>query len=506
MDWSKYLSAERARSNRERDGEFDKRTPFESDYGRVLFSSAIRRMHDKTQVIPLTNGDSVLTRLTHSIQVMNIAESLIIDYTRSESFKNENPDPEKRSQLASDLMAVVRSAAFVHDVGNPPFGHFGETVIQEYFKNHKAKQNNFCATAEDEKTLERQSLDFTQFDGNAQGLRILTRLQYIGALDGLNLTFATLAAYMKYPNTGEKEKNGYIGKHKHGVFWSEETLFNRIVKACNMELGNGKIMRHPLSYLVEAADSIAYLTMDIEDGYSLKWFTFETLINGLNVILEQEKSKVIKKAESEGKEVPVEDKQPKSIIDLIGYESRGYDREEQEIIAGANKKAVVDLRVSLIQYLVNLAVKNFITHLDEIDKGTYEHELIEDDNNNVAIALKCFTRQYILARREICSEEMTGRTVLIGLLDQLSLYAFSDDETYRNKVKSVISRSRLEIAVHENSFPQEKHKFFTNSELYEYDIKKMGSYGRWRMIVDFVSSMTDKYAVYLYQQLSGNNI
>ena len=505
MEWSKYLSSERASKRTKSGGEFDKRTPFESDYGRVMFSSAIRRMHDKTQVIPLTNGDSVLTRLTHSIQVMNIAESLIINYTRSESFEKDNTDPEKRSLLASNLLAVTRSAAFVHDVGNPPFGHFGETVIQEYFKNHKAKQNNFCATAEDEKLLERQALDFTQFDGNAQGLRILARLQYIGALDGLNLTFATLAAYMKYPNTGEKEKNGYIGRHKHGVFWTEEKLFEKIVKECNLECNNGKIKRHPLSFLVEAADSIAYLTMDIEDGYSLKWFSFETLISEINRILDEKKqAQSIEKAKKEGTEV--EEATPQSIIDIISYQSKGYDEKEKKIKLGANKKAIVDFRVALIQYLVNKAVDNFIANIDGIDSGDYNHELIEHDDNNVALALKDFTKQHILSRREICSEEMTGRTVLIGLFDMLSLYAFSKDPAYRSRVKSVISRSRLEIAMHENSFPDEGYKFFTDNELYDYDIEKMGSYGRWRMIVDFVSSMTDKYAVYLYQQLSGNRL
>ena len=503
MEWSKYLSSERASKRTKGGVEDDKRTPFESDYGRVMFSSAIRRMHDKTQVIPLTNGDSVLTRLTHSIQVMNIAESLIINYTRSDSFNKENPDPEKRSQLASDLMAVTRSAAFVHDVGNPPFGHFGETVIQEYFKNHRDKQSNFCATAEDEMLLERQALDFTQFDGNAQGFRILTRLQYIGALDGLNLTFATLAAYMKYPNTGEKDKNGYIGRHKHGVFWTEEPLFKRIVKACNLECESGRIKRHPLSFLVEAADSIAYLTMDIEDGYGLKWFSFETLISGINNFLNETKKKQAM-AKKEGGEV--EEMVQQNIIDIIGFKSRGYDEDKKGIKLGANKKVIVDFRVALIQYLVNKAVNNFITNIDDIDKGNYDHELIEHDDNNVALALKNFTKQHILSKREICSEEMTGRSVLIGLFDLLSLYAFSDDPAYRSRLKSVISRSRLEIAMHENSFPKKEYKFFTDNELYDFDIERMGSYGRWRMIVDFVSSMTDKYAVYLYQQLSGNRI
>ena len=483
MDWSKYLSPDRVRGGKYTVGVADKRSPFESDYGRVLFSSAIRRMHDKTQVIPLTNGDAILTRLTHSIHVMNIAESLILNYTRSKRFCDENPDLEKRYELVSALSAVARSAAFVHDVGNPPFGHFGEDVIQEYFSRHKEKQNSFSADSKDEQQIQRKSLDFTQFDGNAQGFRILTRLQYIGALDGLNLTFATLAAYMKYPNPGVKDTK-YIGTKKHGVFWSEENVFNKMVEACHLKCDDGKIKRHPLSFIVEAADSIAYLTMDIEDAYGLKWFGMDTLISGIDHYL-NEKSEM-----------------SKSVVDIIGYKSKALC--DRKFIPGAERKAAVDFRVTMIQYLVNLAVSNFINHMDEIDAGPYSKELIEDDDNNVAKALSKFSQQYIYSRREICAEEITGRTVLIGLLDQLSYYAFHKDCKFRERVKSAISRSRLEVSIHENSFPEEVYKFFKESELYDYDIEKMGSYGRWRMIVDFVSSMTDKYAVTLYQQLSGN--
>lgn len=485
MDWSKYLSSERVRGGSGDVGSADKRTPFESDYGRVLFSSAIRRMHDKTQVIPLTNGDAILTRLTHSIHVMNITESLISNYTRSKQFCDENPDLVKRYELVSALSAIARSAAFVHDVGNPPFGHFGEDVIQEYFDRHKEKQNSFSADSKDEGQIQRKALDFIHFDGNAQGFRILTRLQYIGALDGLNLTYSTLAAYMKYPNPGAKDKS-YIGTKKHGVFWSEESVFNKMVEACNLRCDDGRIKRHPLSFIVEAADSIAYLTMDIEDAYSLKWFGIDTLITGIDHYLNEITEK------------------PKNVIDIIGYRSKAFC--DGKLIPGAERKAAVDFRVTMIQYLVNLAVNNFITHLDEIDEGTYSKELIEDDDNNVAKALSKFSQQYIYSRREICAEEITGRTVLIGLLDQLSYYAFHKDSKFRGRVKSAISRSRLEVSVHENSFPDEEYKFFTGTELYKYDIEKMGSYGRWRMIVDFVSSMTDKYAVTLYQQLSGNKI
>ena len=497
MNWDQYLSEERYQLNSGIDDPADRRTPFEVDCGRVLFSSAIRRMHDKTQVIPLTNGDSVLTRLTHSIHVMNIAESLMLDYTRSKNFIDQYPVAEKRSRLSSDLVAIVKTAAFVHDVGNPPFGHFGETIIQDYFKKLKEKQNNFCASLKDGNEIERKALDYTQFDGNAQGLRVLTRLQYVGSLSGLNLTYASLAAYMKYPNPKEADKH-YIGTKKHGVFWTEEGIFEEIVDKCKLRISDGKIKRHPLSFIVEAADSIAYLTMDIEDGYALKWFTFETLINGINSILN-----TVNKGGENNNENSKNAQHQKNIIDIIKYKSEGFNK---NVLSGAYKKAATDFREAIIQYLVNLAVSNFINNIDAIDSGEYSKELIEDDENRVAEALAQFSKKYIITRREICSEEITGRNVIIGLLNQLSFYAFSQDRVYRDKFKSLISRSRLELAIHENFKHDKKCCFFDISDLYGFDIGEMGYYERWRIIVDFVSSMTDKYAVNLYQKLSGNRL
>ena len=480
MNWDKYLCKNRFRDSITGNNN-DHRNEFESDYGRVLFSSAIRRMHDKTQVIPLTNGDSVLTRLTHSIQVMNIAESLILNYTRGEKFISEHPDYTERYDLTSALTAIVRSAAFVHDVGNPPFGHFGETVIKNYFKD----QNNLPKCFFSDKTenlgeIKMKNLDFTEFDGNAQGFRILTKLQYIGALDGLNLTYATLAAFMKYPNDNISCKD-YIGTKKHGVFWTEKDIFNKVVDSCNLKCGKNKIKRHPLSFIVEAADSIAYRVMDIEDGLNLKWFSFELLIKEINSILTTRFNI------------------NRDIRDIINLTTN-------DTIESAEKKTMIDFRVALIQYFVNLAVKNFEENIEEIDSGLYNKELIEDDDNKISKSLEEFSNRYIFSRREICSEEITGKTVLTGLLDYLSFYAFHEEDTYRTKFKSLISRSRLEIAIHENKYPKEGYKFFSNRDLFDFDILDIGNYGRWRMIVDFISSMTDKYAVELYQQLSGNRI
>ena len=168
IDWEKYLKPERQRaSGTQASVEWDTRNQFESDFGRVIFCPAIRRMHDKTQVIPLTSGDTILTRLTHSMQVMNVAESLAHYYTRAEGFVKNYGD--RAWYYDANISAILRTAALLHDIGNPPFGHFGEITIQNYFKK---KLEDWHVISD------RQALDFTEFDGNALGLRIVSKLQY----------------------------------------------------------------------------------------------------------------------------------------------------------------------------------------------------------------------------------------------------------------------------------------------------------------------------------------
>lgn len=199
IDWERYLSSKRAReSSVTIKKDIDKRNEFERDLARVIYCPSIRRMHDKTQVVPLTSGDCILTRLTHSLIVMDIAESLCNNYCRDEAFKEIYGDI--WHEYAEQISAIVRAAALAHDIGNPPFGHFGEIAIQNFFKSYLKERI----------VSDQEAFDFIYFDGNAQGLRVLSKLQYIGNLQGLNLTYATLAAYMKYPNADAPDMS-YIG-------------------------------------------------------------------------------------------------------------------------------------------------------------------------------------------------------------------------------------------------------------------------------------------------------
>ena len=478
IDWEKYLSSKRYRTNSEFEQHMEadaeeKRNAFESDFGRVAFSSALRRMHDKAQVMPLTTGDSVHTRLTHSIEVMSIAYSLGISLCRDKEFIDiyglENAFEYERT-----IPVILKTAAFVHDIGNPPFGHFGEKIIQNYFKEYLKKRI----------ITDKQAVDFTDFDGNAEGFRILTRLQYIGDLSGLNLTYTTLAAYTKYPNDGVVNKK-YIGTKKHGVFTSESDILYKMVKACNMKTPEGKIKRHPLSFLVEAADSICYNVMDVEDGMTMGWYSYSDVISHIDAFL---------KETSNGNITSVEK--------LLGldFDKKGIDKNDQ-------KRRMCDFRVSAIRYLVNLAIKNFKNNLELIDKGEYSKELIEDDDL-LSKAFQNFAEKNIFPQREIEQIELTGNSVIKGLLDILIDCAFNPDRKFRNHLKSVISNTFLKVVRREDD-PDNKpevYKYFSKSDVLSFDIEKLSPYSKLRTIVDLISGMTDRYAVRVYQKLSGQRL
>ena len=183
MDWQKLLTNKRLRpSTRVK----DTRSEFESDYGRIIFSPATRRMHSKTQVFPLTDNDNIHSRLTHSLEVMSVGYSLSILFCESRIFQEKTG--KSNYEMFREIPIILQNSCLIHDIGNPPYGHFGETVIQEYFKKFFTQGSvPFQLTAE-------QQRDFIHFDGNAQGLRVLTKLQSINDIYGLNLTCTTLAA------------------------------------------------------------------------------------------------------------------------------------------------------------------------------------------------------------------------------------------------------------------------------------------------------------------------
>jgi len=503
IDWDKYNSNERYRLStfaKKPEESIDKRNDFESDFGRVIFSSALRRMHDKTQVVPMTSGDNIHTRLPHSLEVMSIAYSLGINYCRnSEVVKMYST--EELLHLERTIPVILKTAACVHDIGNPPFGHFGETVIKNWFIE-KFKNDHMLPLEEE--------LDFTQYDGNAQGFRILTKQQYQGDLSGLNLTYATLAAFLKYPNTDSKSKSEKdICKKKHGIFFNERDIFKEIVNACHLEK-DGKIHRHPLAFLTEAADTICYSVMDIEDGYSMGSYSFNELIDGINSIVSKNLDDKDPKETDTLKFYNRNAKEKFNVFDLLKFNSK-KETTDGELVEKSDRVKMTDLRVSLFSYLTQIASEEFIKHLEEIDNGEYQKELVEDDPYMICKALTKFAQKKIFKRKDVEKVELTGSSVITGLLDIMTKYSLSDDEAYRNRIKNVMSNSLVKLSRLENEVPniddkKKIFKYYSEDDMVDFDLKKLSPYQKFRLIVDNISGMTDKYAVSLYRELSGSKL
>jgi len=451
MDWTGYLNAERLRPSK-RETKNDPRNEFESDFGRINFSPAIRRMHDKTQVFPLTADDNIHSRLTHSMEVMSIGHSLGLGICENKEFCEKiNRD---ENSLIREIPTLLKNACLVHDIGNPPFGHFGETVIKTFF-NDFFNDPKFTLSLND---LEKQ--DFTLFDGNAQGLRVLTKLQVLSDPYGLNLTLGTLGTYIKYPNSGIIDKK-ILSQSKRGVFQSELEYFKIIAGKCGLE--NGEIYkRHPLAFLMEAADSICYLVMDIEDGFNKGWYTYSDIKDFLKDV--------------EG--VPAK-------CEYLEKEYSGY---------GSEIACVVNLRIHLIRNFVELARNNFIKNIDLICSGDYHHELIKDDPSGLAEKLNNFCKKRIFPKREIQSLELTGHSVLSGLLKYFTDFIFGGNKDYKKRAVGLISDSIIRAAYLENNLVEND------------DFDKLSDYYKLRVIVDYISGMTDQFALDQYQKLSGQKI
>ena len=451
MNWEKFLNSERLRTSTR---EVDARNEFESDYGRVLFSPALRRMHDKTQVFPLTADDNIHSRLTHSMEVMSIGYSLGMSILQNETFVKSTGY--KREELERMIPIILQSACLVHDIGNPPFGHFGETVIKDFFKK-LFHNDNISGQKPKYNVTEEEKKDFTLFDGNAQGFRILTKLQVLNDPFGLNLTFATLAAYTKYPNFGDKNDD-LLSQHKRGVFQSEKSYFKKISAGSDL-YKEGEHIRHPLAFLMEAADSICYLVMDMEDGFNKKWYKY----SGLRTFFSE----------------------TDDLSTYFAYLDSNFLGDDLEVTR------VVKFRIEIIRRLVLLATKNFIDNLGLIYAGKYNKELIFDSTSGLAKRFQEFCKRHILPNREILSLEMTGHSVLSGLLKYYTDFLFNDEPKYRKKAQGMLSNSIVRASLLETGIS---------------DFENLSDYYKLRVIVDYISGMTDQFALNQFQKLSGQKI
>ena len=369
MNWNKLLCSERIRTYQKSTISRDLRTEFEKDYHRIIGSSSFRRLQDKTQVFPLDKSDYVRTRLTHSLEVSSFAKSLAQNV--GEKIIQEKKDSNFTWKNKEDISNILQCAGLLHDIGNPPFGHFGETTIREWFKNNLGKLE-FNGQKLDEFLDPQMVQDFYHFEGNAQALRLVSKLHFLVDENGMNLTKALLATIIKYPTSSleTNKKSGNIKHKKIGYFYADRETFNNIEESLEL---NGN--RHPLTFLLEAADDIAYKTADIEDSVEKGNISYYELIRELEERCT--KSILLKNPflEEKNLEEKVMESQYGRLISVLKHK---YEKALKNGYQKPEIYAVQNWVVSIQGSLIFAASDNFIANYEEIMEGNYKFDLFHD--------------------------------------------------------------------------------------------------------------------------------
>ena len=370
MNWESLLSLKRYGDNnkRLRVEQDDLRLGFEVDYDRIVFSNAFRSLQDKTQVIPFSKTDFVHTRLTHSLEVSVVGRSL--GRIAGKTILDKHPHLQASlGYQPNDFGAITAAAALAHDIGNPPFGHSGEKAIGHFFKTGGGSifKNELSL-------IEFQ--DLCDFEGNANGLKILTESQ-IGTPGGLRLSYATLGAFIKYPKGSLPIKpSKHVADKKYGYFQSQMPFFNELIKELSLPIQKGPV-RHPLTYLVEAADDICYTIIDFEDGINLGWISEDYALEYLiNLVREHIDSK--KYAKLAFKPQRLSYLRALAINSLIQDAVKIFIENEEAILAGKFEVALLEKSKykAQIQDIIALSVKNIYQSKEVVQKEVVGHRAI----------------------------------------------------------------------------------------------------------------------------------
>ncbi|TAK84090.1 MAG: deoxyguanosinetriphosphate triphosphohydrolase [Betaproteobacteria bacterium] len=436
MEWKDLLLSDRLGRGASTSAEV--RSQYQRDFDRIVFSTAFRRLQDKTQVFPLAESDYVRTRLTHSIEVSSVGRSLgtLIGGMVREHEQSNGVAPQEFGN-------IVAAACLAHDIGNPPFGHSGEQAIRAWFESRG------CAFLETLTPAETQ--DLLKFEGNAQGFRVLTRLQNSQNAGGLQLTYAVLGAYTKYPKQSVvpgMEKSKKVSEKKFGIYQAELPHFREIAdKLGLLPKRNDAWVRHPLTFLVEAADDICYRVIDFEDGCRLGRVSFSEAEPLLRPI-------AFPKAEKEA--------------------TNSYDSIED------TKGKIEYLRARAINTLIYGAADTFRDNYERIMRGEFEDDLISHSPFLPQLRkIKEQSVSQVYATPSVVHIEAAGFEVLGGLLGRIVPALVGDEGT----------RTAQDDKVRQLIPPQ----FRAGNTKYE---KLLAA-------TDFVSGMTDSFAVTLYRRLSG---
>ena len=393
MNWEQLLSTE-TQVKREVEPEDFAKYPMddlEKDYKAIISSAAFRRLQDKTQVFPLDKSDFVRTRLTHSLEVSTIARQLGIMITRNatgylpDDFKNKDG----KDKLVEKIPEVLSCAGLLHDLGNPPFGHFGEVVIGDWFKNEFQKEE-FCykKIAIRELLTEQMQSDLKNFEGNAQALRILSKIRNKGKSHEINLTTGVIGALIKYPTDSlhvTNKKDPDIRRHKLGYYLAEQETFEKVSKETGTWIDEKNVARHPLTFLMEAADDIAYSTADLEDALKKKMFSLKEFIAYFKGNLE-------------------DDEKAQLLIKDLERRLENVQDEESEMIAFQNW---MDYARGWFMYCVTYS---FSRNYKSIMNGEFQRELIQGTFHEKSMKIfKNAMVEFVYEQPEIVKLELSAK-------------------------------------------------------------------------------------------------
>ena len=430
------------------------RTSFLRDYDRIIFSSAFRRLQNKTQVFPLPGPVFVHNRLTHSLEVASVGRSLGKAVGDALGEKYAHFGEEFREFYRYELSSVIGAACLAHDIGNPPFGHSGEEAIRNFFRDDLPQQTK---TRFDTELSPNQQRDFLFFEGNANAFRTLTHHFNEPAQGGFRLTYATLASIVKYPTDSLHgfDKSRLVTK-KSGFFDSEIGIYRRIAEVLGIPQPDASIpvfARHPFVYLVEAADDICYRIIDFEDAHRLNIIPIDTIRDGFLPFFDEE----------------------------TGYDARYKVEEVFRSIQDDNQK-VQYLRAKLINLLINRVRDIFMEKEAELLEGTLTSPLIGYLPSREAALITTideFSVEHIYNHRSVVEIEIAGYHVIGGLLKEFVGAVLRPDSPRSAKLRQLISRQ------------------------FVIDCRPGSLYGDLQSVVDFIAGMTDLYAVDLYRKITG---
>lgn len=467
MEWKYLLCPDRIRNYKGRPGSGDLRTEFEKDYHRIIGSASFRRLQDKTQVFPLDKSDFIRTRLTHSLEVSSFAKSL--GQNVSEEILQNIKDRNFLPSYKADVCDILQCAGLLHDIGNPPFGHFGETAIRDWFSREMPKLTWKGQPLTEVLTPQMQA-DFYHFEGNTQALRLVTKLHYLVDAHGMNLTKGLLGTIIKYPVSSVEidKKSGDIRTKKMGYFYADKDVFDEIQQSTGT---NGK--RHPLAFLLEAADDIAYKTADIEDAFKKGCITYEKLLQELKAFKPDQ-----------------QDSSYQYLTDRLAYR---YQRALERNMDHPQASAVQNWCVQVQGQMIRSATAGFVKHYEEIMEGTYKKDLFADMPGTLMMdALGDIACRYAFISAPILKLEIGADAIFDFLLEKFVKAAICYDTdqpmtAVQEKLMSILSSNYKAIY----------HIYAEGRD----EVERL--YLRLLLVTDEICGMTDSYAKELYQELRG---